>query len=797
MGRGEMGMELLGTIGSVIIKVAFAAALAAVFFYYRSFKGNSDRALFYARNCYHLATLSLITAASVFLYLILTHQFQFTYVWEYSSTDLSLPLLISTFYAGQEGSFTLWALYTSFIGIFLMLYTSRRDYESATMSVYSLILSFLLLMLVVKNPFTLIWDSFPADLVKTGAIPGGLQNVVILDAVKGVWAQFPSQGKGLNPLLQNYWMVIHPQILFIGFSSMAVPYTLAVAAMMKRDYHSWIRIATPWAVFGSMVLGTGIILGGYWAYETLGWGGFWGWDPVENSSLIPWLLCVASIHSALNQRKTGGFVRTNIVFSLLTFVTVLYSTFLTRSGVLGDTSVHSFVDPGMWVYWLLLGCLAVFIGIGFGLFAFRVKEMPRVPVKHSYFSREFALFLGAFTLSFVALFVAIGTSSPIITSIAKGKASAVEIAYYVHTNLPLGIVICLLSGLGQLLWWRQSNAGSFTRSLMVPVTLSLVITGIVYGVLGSEEFLILLFTFCAAFSLIANVKVGYSVFAGNPKFVGGSIAHVGIAIMCLGFVTSSRYDSKATLALERGRPTESMGYRLTYLGYKELDSERYAFNVEVHHGGVTKTVAPIMRFNSQDNSTIRHPDVINFLSRDFYVSPVTVESGGETAVSHTLVRGRPVAIGDLTVTFNEFEFTDEHRAAMAEGKEFFISADLLVQEGKSSRQLKLLMRNSAAGSDFVPATYASKDGKQYQFAMTRMMPSQEDPSQSAVAVDVTLPHDPAVHQKEDTLIIEASIKPMINLVWAGTVTLVIGFLLTILRRVDEARRQGDKIQASE
>ena len=795
MGRGEMGMVLLGTIGSGILKVSFAAALAAAFFYYRSFQGTSDRALFYARNCYHLATLSLIAASSVLLYLILTHQFQYTYVWEYSSTDLSIPLLISTFYAGQEGSFTLWALYTSFIGVFLMLYTSRREYESATMSVYSLILSFLLLMLVVKSPFALIWDSFPADLIKSGPIPNGLQNVAILDAVKGVWAQFPSQGKGLNPLLQNYWMVIHPQILFAGFSAMAVPYTLAVAAMMKRDYNSWIRIATPWAVFGSMVLGTGIILGGYWAYETLGWGGFWGWDPVENSSLIPWLLCVASIHSALNQRKTGGFVRTNIVFSLLTFVTVLYSTFLTRSGVLGDTSVHSFVDPGMWVYWLLLGCLGLFSAIGFGLFAFRVREMPKVPVKHSYFSREFALFLGAFALSFVALFVAIGTSSPIITSILKGKASAVEISYYVHTNLPLGIVICLLSGLGQILWWRQSNTGSFARSLMLPVALSLVITGLVYGILGSEEFLILLFTFCAAFSLVVNTKIGYSVFAGNPKFVGGSIAHVGIAIMCLGFVTSSRYDSKATLALERGKPTESMGYRLTYLGYKEIDSGRYAFNVEVHHAGATKIVAPVMRFNSQDNSTIRHPDVINFLSRDFYVAPVSVETGGETPVSHTLVRGKPVNIGGLTITFNQFEFTDEQRTAMAEGKEFFINADLLVQEGRNSRKLQLRMKNSPAGAEYVPAAYTSKEGKEYQFAMTEMMPSHEDPGQSAVAVDVILPHDHAAHQKEETLIIEASIKPMINLVWAGTVTLIVGFLLTIVRRVEEARRQGDKLQS--
>ena len=255
-------MLLLGTLGANIIRVGFIAALAAAFFYYRTHRKPTTKTLWLARNSYYLATLSLTSAAAIFLYLILTHQFQYTYVWNYSSTDLPIPLLISTFYAGQEGSFTLWALYTSLIGVFLMLYASKRDYEAEAMSVYSLILSFLLLMLVVKNPFALIWDSFPSDLIKSGAIPPGLANVVVLDSTKGSWAQFPNQGKGLNPLLQNYWMVIHPQILFTGFSSMAVPYTLAVAALLKRDYSSWIRIATPWAVFGSMVLGTGIILGG-------------------------------------------------------------------------------------------------------------------------------------------------------------------------------------------------------------------------------------------------------------------------------------------------------------------------------------------------------------------------------------------------------------------------------------------------------------------------------------------------------------------------------------------------------
>ena len=242
------------------------------------------------------------------------------------------------------------------------------------MLIYSAILSFLFLMLILKNPFTYIWDVFPKDLIHAGPIPASVVNYVWLDQAKGIWAQYPNEGKGLNPLLQNYWMVIHPQVLFIGFTSMSVPFAYAVAGMLKRDYVSWIRVSTPWTVFGAMVLGTGVVMGGFWAYETLGWGGYWGWDPVENSSLVPWLVCVASIHTMLSQRRSGSFIKTNFVLSILCFIMVLYSTFLTRSGVLGDTSVHSFVEPGMLVYWMLLAGLFLFAAIGFGLFFARMKR---------------------------------------------------------------------------------------------------------------------------------------------------------------------------------------------------------------------------------------------------------------------------------------------------------------------------------------------------------------------------------------------------------------------------------------
>ncbi len=772
-------------IGGIIIKIGFLSALAAAFFYYRAHRKKNAQDIMFARFSFHATVLALMAAGVIMLYLILTHQFQYTYVWNYSSTDLSLPLLISTFYAGQEGSFMLWALYTAIIGVFLLQYCSRNDYEPEVMSVYSLILSFLMTMLIFKNPFAYIWDSFPNDLVQNGPIPAGVTNYVVLDAVKGIWARFPVEGKGLNPLLQNYWMVIHPQILFIGFSAMAVPYALAVGALMKRDYQSWIRVATPWSVFGAMVLGTGIILGGYWAYETLGWGGFWGWDPVENSSLVPWLICVASIHTSLTQRQSGAFVRTNFVLSLLTFIMVMYSTFLTRSGILGETSVHSFVDPGMWVYWLLLIFMVLFAGIGFGLLFKRMREMPKIPVQHSIISREFALFLGASALTFVAIFVVVGTSSPIITTIVNGKASAMDIAYYVKTNLPLGIAITFLSGIGQLLWWKSSNAKSIFKKMAPSLLLAAGATGVVL-LLGFEDLLILVFVYCSAFSLFANMHVGYEIYLGNPKFVGGSIAHVGIAIMCLGFVTSERYDDKKTVALEKGKPVEAMGYQMTYVGYHPVE-DRYAFAIDVEKDGMRRTVSPTMYYSEFTKGLMRHPDLINFINKDFYVAPLSLEEAGSGSEKPlTLQKGQQVDVGGFNLSFVDYEFSNEHKAAMSESRSFSIVARFEITEGKKKSKLTLKMKGEKGEFEYVPSTYVAQDKKSYEFKIARLVPDREDKLKSSIEISYK---EPDAKPKPETLVVEASIKPYINLVWMGTVTLVVGFALTIFRRVAEAREK--------
>ncbi len=758
-------------IGSILVKLAFVACLASVVNYFLYHRRPHPGVLTAARTLFHVTVVSVLVIAAYLLYLILTHQFQYTYIWSYSSRELSLPLLISTFYAGQEGSFMLWTLYTSIIGIFLMRHASSKGYEPEVMGVYGMIEASLLLMLIVKNPFAYVWDSFP------GQVAAGF---------------VPVNGRGLNPLLQNYWMVIHPQVLFSGFSAMGVPYAYAMAALLKRDYNNWTRPATPWLVFAATILGTGIMMGGFWAYETLGWGGYWGWDPVENSSLVPWLIAVAGIHMTLSHRRTGGFKKTNLILGMLCFIMVVYSTFLTRSGVLGDTSVHSFVDPGMLVYWLLVGMIVLFVGFGAIMIVRRWREIPAIHTHHHYYySREFALFLGACTLVAAALFIVVGTSSPIITDILDGKKSAVDTSYYVTTTLPLGILVGVLAGLGQLLWWNRSRKADVLKSLRLPTAFSLAIA-LLFGIFIGVEFLVGLFIFAAAFALFANLAVGWRLMKGNPKFAGGSVAHIGLAVMFLGFVASSKYDAKETISLKQGQPTSSLGYTLTYTGYRPIDQEKYAFEVNVQGQGRQYVVAPVMYYSNYNDGLMRNPDILNLVTKDFYVAPLALEqrsdSSSETLQKVMLKRGETKKVGPLEVTFVDFDVPDMQKAAMVEGKDVRIGARLKVRkQGGKLQDVEPAKLLSGGNLTDQPATL----GNEYRFVITGMSPDRESRENSSVEVGVqTLQKGATVGKSEpDVLVVEASVKPFINMVWSGVIIVLVGFLVTIVRRAQEASQK--------
>ncbi len=768
-------------IGRVLIYIAFVSALFAVIGYYLSFKGRKNL-ISKARLSYHVSAVTVILASAFLLYLILTHQFQYTYVWSYSSTDLSTPLLISTFYAGQEGSFLLWTFYISILGLFLMSYARRNGYEPEVMSVYSLVKVFLLLILIVKSPFEYIWETWPGQ-VHEGFVP--------------------PEGRGLNPLLQNFWMVIHPPIVFIGFASMAIPYSHAVAALLRREYLTWVKPAMPWTIFAALMLGAGIAIGGFWAYETLGWGGFWGWDPVENSSLVPWLIAVGTIHTMLVQKRTGAFARWNLGMSILAFILVLYSTFLTRSGILGDTSVHSFVDPGMWVYSLLISIMVVFSGLGFGLLFARRREIPKVKVESDLFSREYNLFLASLLFVIIAGFVIAGTSSPIITKILEGKASAVDISYYNKTTLPLGIIMALLIGVSQVMWWRRTKPEILLKTLMFPTAASTIFTSILI-IIGVREILMALFILTSSFAFFVNLRIAYKIARGNPKYIGASLTHVGVGLFLLGVIASTKYDKSQVLSLPKDQEVIAFGYKLTYIGNQKIDKERVAYNVKVEKDG-DSFVAPLqMYFSEYNQGVMRHPYIFsllnydifsnpklpaflikNMLTNDLYLSPISLEKSGgfnPHSVGEVIIlnKNQEKTIGEYTLKFIRFDMTPEDMAKMMSGQDFAIGAVIeVIYKGKKEQVIpKIYYRNNN------PMPEPIKIGdRQLTFINLNV-----EGGQIAITFGNGTVGSEVKEEPVEVLVIEASVKPFINLVWFGVLVILAGFIVSMLRRISEVRR---------
>ncbi len=792
-------------LGRFLVFAAFSGMLTATIAYTYSFfynngtdnpgKNENDKAIKIARIGYHVGAVSVILTAGLFMDLLLTHQLQYTYVWSYSSYELHPPLLISTFYVGQQGSFLLWALYTSIIGLILMVYSRKHHYESSVMGIYSAIATFLVLVAILKSPFEEVWQTWPQS-VHAGFIP--------------------TDGRGLNPLLENLWIVIHPPILFLGFASTAVPFAHAFSGLLRKEYKSWTNVAVPWTLFTSAVLGFGITLGGFWAYETLGWGGFWGWDPVENSSFIPWLIVVASVHTLLVQRRTGGFKRANFIMGMMPFLLVLYSTFLTRSGVLGDTSVHSFETPGMWVYVYLVILIVFFAVLGFGLYIYRVKDIPKEKINYTLTSREFALFLGAASLAIVAGFTLVGTSAPLITNFLKGKASAIDPSYYIKTNLPLAIFMAAMIGLGQLFWWKKTNHQSLLKTLQLPFTASVILTVLVIFA-GMHSIAMVAFFIASAFALFVNLQIAYKIAKGNPRFMGASVAHVGIALLFIGIIASTHYDRHVTLALPQGQPAKALGYKLTYVGTSEVNNGRTAYNVVVQSGN-SKFVAPLVMYPSAYNggAIMRHPyifSLVNYdilthpalmafigrhmLTQDLYLSPQGMESASsgngfqtnEYGIDIPLQLNRPVKYGRYTFTFKGFEVPADQRAAMMSGESFRLSS--LIELTSSSGKTETISPTNYIEPDGQNKlnTVQTKSGDQFTVMDVKV-------DNKTKAAEITLAYLPSKksadhslltksdmpESNQQVLVIEATIKPFINLVWGGVVVMVIGFIITWRRR---------------
>jgi len=355
-----------------------------------------------------LTSAGFITAASLLLWiLIFENDFSVEYVASYSSTTMPTLYKISAFWAGQQGSFLLWLLIHALIGAVLIY----RRATAAALGIYFLLQSILVLLVMAKSPFA----ENPAEVF---------------------------EGVGLNPLLQDFWMAIHPPIIFVGYALLAVPFALSLGSLLtEAASRSWLEEARQWTLAAWSFLGAGIFIGGYWAYKVLGWGGYWGWDPVENSSLVPWLLAAVLLHLINLARKKSAVLSVTHVAATFTYALVIYGTFLTRSGILGDFSVHSFAGSNIGTAIALANAL-VLIG-GLSIILIKAKFLPQGKMYDAHGESAFIILLSCLLLIFIAAIVWVGMSMPLLSQLF-GEAAAVDTDFYVKSTAPIALVLAVL-----------------------------------------------------------------------------------------------------------------------------------------------------------------------------------------------------------------------------------------------------------------------------------------------------------------------------------------------------------------
>ncbi len=763
-------------IGQLGIHILFGISVAATVMYGLAMRRASADLETIGRWLFRTLTAGLLVSAAALVWLIVTHRFEFTYVWNYSSRELPLHLLVACFYSGQEGSILLWTLLVAGIGSVLQPYARRHGYESSVMLFYGLILSFLTLLMVAKNPFAYYHETFAAN---------GL-----------TMADLPENGRGLNPLLHNAWITIHPPILFTGFASMSVSFAFAMAGLIRREYHRWIDIALPWTLFGTAVLGFGIMLGGFWAYETLGWGGFWGWDPVENSSLIPWLVVVALVHTMLVQKRTRGLVKTNMVLAVVSFVMVLYSTFLTRSGVLGDTSVHSFVDPGKFAFWILLIFMVVFTILGTGLVIARRRDMNVNREEFGVKTREFMLSIGASLTMASAVFVTIGTSWPVIMEVLNLPKVAVAIDFYNQIHRYLVPAVLIVNGLSLVVLWRSTSIDRLKRGVL-PAAIVAVAGTVLLAAFGIRDLWPLALGFAAWFSLAINVREAARLARSGPSMIGAYVSHTGIALLMFGVICTASYSTTYHAVLVHGKPQNVGPYTLTYLGKEQVerhfkDREKFRYYVRIERDGQRRVVAPVLYWSdfNQRQSAFLEPGIRWGLLNDLYVSPKA--TGREDVLNATtIMRGGSIKAPvdtSLTLALERFTMPMEEGASV-DGRMQMAGLVTATRNGQTS-SLRLLTRISttSSGPAFDPV-WVPLPGSTYSVGLIDIRRNNDDPTKSTGTVAFYDASKPMPRAREE-FTVEFSDKPLISLVWFGVIAMVAGFGLSIGRAVSALKKKA-------
>jgi cytochrome c-type biogenesis protein CcmF len=536
-----LGEHLLpGQLGHLCVVLSFVAALlAAVSYFIATLKRSTTQYLSWrnlGRFAYLFHGLATFGIIGMLFWVLTGKMYEYQYAWANISDDLPTRYVFSAFWKEQQGSFLLWSFWHIILGIVLMVRAGK--WETPVLAVIALAEALIASMLLGLYFDEFRFGASPFDLLRDVMDAPIFNQADYLDKVKG---------NGLNPLLQNYWMTIHPPTLFLGFASTIIPFAYAISGLWLREHKEWLKPALQWALFSGAILGTGILMGGAWAYEALSFAGYWAWDPVENTSLVPWLVMVAGIHTNLIARATGYSIRSTYGFYLLSFILILYSTYLTRSGILGDTSVHSFTEMGLGLQLILL--MIVFSLMGLLLWIFRYKDVPEIKTEEKTTSREFWMFIGSLVLLFSALLMTGATSLPVWNKIAKyfnpeyiGAALKDPVEHHNRYQLWIAVFIGLLTGVAQ--WMRYSERNWTIQARNFAIHFGIAALGAAGLTLLNSLWIdvnawqLFAFLFAGMFTLVANMDYLLSVLKGNIKLAGSAVSHMGFGLLLLGILST-------------------------------------------------------------------------------------------------------------------------------------------------------------------------------------------------------------------------------------------------------------------
>lgn len=594
---------LIGQAGHLLIIIAFVASLTSLYSYIIASRNHgliSGTWNTFSRAAFLIHSLSVAAVVGLLFFMISQHYFEYHYVWKYSNLAMEAKYIFSCFWSGQEGSLLLWSFWIVVLSWVLIL--NSKEWEKHVMPFIIVIQAFIFSMLlgvyigdvkIGNSPFILI-----RELPENAGLPWSKMSDYLVQITAF------QDGVGLNPLLQNYWMTIHPPVLFLGFAATLFPFAFALAGMTRRLYNGWVKPAFPWGLFAMLSLGAGILLGGAWAYESLSFGGFWAWDPVENASLVPWLLMVAGVHcmQVTAKRDRGSFV--SALFTTSPFLLVVYSTFLTRSGILGESSVHSFTENGLFVHLLsfllfiiagtvfllltnkklkigfsflsiiLLGVYLVsgsiqytlpvwILGIGVFLLVNYERYYPKEEGEINKTSREFWMFAGALFILVSSIQITLSTSIPVINRIFNLKLDAftdlsTRNDFYHTWQIPIAAIISILIGVTHFMQYRKTESSAFYKKTGITFLISVVLTGILivvfsYNPIREWHYTLLLFSVIIA--IVFNADFARRTWVNRQSSTGSSLAHIGFVVLLLGaLISGSRRtvisENKASFSLQ-------------------------------------------------------------------------------------------------------------------------------------------------------------------------------------------------------------------------------------------------------